>query len=147
MTREEFQLVAKQAIEYGRATVPVRLAYDQLVAHDAEQRAEIARLEEWKRIVMGTGTDMEAVIRMAAAEYTQTAIQCWKDKCEQQEREIARLREAPQIYKEASIQSHNGHWDATGNHGAGCPECIRARELRSKAERVLAQQAIKESKK
>lgn len=51
MTRDEVYATLKQAIEYGRSTVPVRLAYDQLVAHDAEQRAmieqqvqEIARL-------------------------------------------------------------------------------------------------------
>lgn len=65
-----------------------------LKTDDAEQRAEIVRLTEWHRIVLGTGTDREAVIRMAAAEYTQTAVQCWKDKCDQQEQEIARLREA-----------------------------------------------------
>jgi hypothetical protein len=52
MTRDEVYATLKQAIEYGRSTVPVRLAYDQLVAHDAEQRQvieqqaqKIARLE------------------------------------------------------------------------------------------------------
>lgn len=92
MTREEF----KRKIN----TLSCWLSYPTLDAlheiddHDADQRVEIERLEEWKRIVLGTGTDQEAVIRMAAAEYTQAAIRCWKDKCEHQAQEIARLREA-----------------------------------------------------
>lgn len=44
-----------------------------------QQRATIQKLEEWKRIILGTGTDQEAVIRMAAAEYTEVAVQCWRD--------------------------------------------------------------------
>lgn len=64
---------------------------------------------------------------------------------EQQAQEIARLREALEIYREASFQSHNGHWDMTMQHGAGCPECIRVRELRAKADHIVAQQALKDS--
>ena len=67
----------------------------------AEQRAEIERqaeliaaLKEWKQIVLGTGTDQEAVIRMAAAEYTQVAIQTWKAANEKQAQEIAALKVA-----------------------------------------------------
>ena len=58
-----------------------------LLAHDAALRAQLTamtergeKLEEWKRIVTGTGTDQEAVIRLAAIEYTVIAVQCWKDK-------------------------------------------------------------------
>lgn len=94
MTREEFTLNMQYIQEFSRGwsedTYRIYLAVKD---HDAEQRAEIARLAEWQRIVLGTGTDQEAVIRMAAAEYTKTAIQCWKEKCAQQEQEIERLRE------------------------------------------------------
>lgn len=44
---------------------------------------EIARLKEWQNIIIGSGTDQEAVVRMAAAEYAQTAIACWKERVEQ----------------------------------------------------------------
>lgn len=47
------------------------------------------------------------------------------------------LFEAMTIFREASYQSHNGHWDKEGTHGVNCPECIRARALREKAEAIL----------
>ena len=47
-------------------------------ALDAE-REKVKELKEWQRVVVGTGTDQEAVVRMAATEYTKTAVQCWKD--------------------------------------------------------------------
>ena len=43
------------------------------------EREKVKELEEWQRVVVGTGTDQEAVVRMAATEYTKTAVQCWKD--------------------------------------------------------------------
>jgi hypothetical protein len=43
------------------------------------------------------------------------------------------------LLKEASNQSHNGHWDKEGNSGRTCPECIRARELRDKADKLLGE--------
>lgn len=74
-----------------------------VLANDAEQRrvieqqaTRIQELEEWQKIVTGTGADQEAVVRMAATEYTKVAIQCWKEKCEQQAQQIATLREALQ---------------------------------------------------
>ena len=51
--------------------------------------------------------------------------------------ENQRLREAVDILRDASYQSHSGHWDATQQGGAGCPECIRARELRDKADAIM----------
>ena len=42
-------------------------------------REKVKELKEWQRVVVGTGTDQEAVVRMAATEYTKTAVQCWKD--------------------------------------------------------------------
>lgn len=50
---------------------------------------------------------------------------------------LAVLEGALELYKQASCQSHNGHFDMTGQSGNGCPECIRARELREQAEAVL----------
>lgn len=50
---------------------------------------------------------------------------------------IEALEQALELYKQASYQSHTGHWDKTMQHGAGCPECIRARELREQAQQVL----------
>lgn len=205
MTRDEVYATLKQAIEYGRSTVPVRLAYDQLVAHDAEQRRVIEdlqkrvgelidrrnnfhrevvewrgiefdhvctecggsgykvygntttyhhgaggqaittsvcnkcwgsgdtyrpwtswlqieqqakrlqELEEWQKIVTGTGTDQEAVVRMVATEYTKVAVQCWKEKCEQQAQQIAALREALQLLYDVQngcpLPTYQKDWD------------------------------------
>ena len=41
--------------------------------------------------------------------------------------------------KEGAIQSHYGHFDRTGNHGAGCPECIRARHVYNAAMEMYEQ--------
>ena len=41
------------------------------------------------------------------------------------------------IAYQATYQSHHGHWDKTGQHGAGCPECIRAREARENCDAEL----------
>lgn len=48
-----------------------------------------------------------------------------------------RYKEACKLYREASIQSHNGHWDGTMRGGLGCPECLRAKELRQRADKLL----------
>lgn len=52
---------------------------------------------------------------------------------------VGLLRQACEIYRDASYQSHTGHWDSTMQHGAGCPECIRARKLRAKADAIMEQ--------
>ena len=54
--------------------------------------------------------------------------------------EIERLKKACELYRQASIQSHTGHWDPTGRWGAGCPECDRASQLRSEAEAALKEE-------
>ena len=48
-----------------------------------------------------------------------------------------RVRKIMNIYREASFQSHAGHWDSSGTGGANCQECIRARRLRSQADKLL----------
>ena len=50
---------------------------------------------------------------------------------------IKQLLKACRLYKRASVQGHYGHWDSMGTFGANCPECIRARELREKANAIL----------
>ena len=52
-------------------------------------RQQFAELQEWQRIIIGTGTDQEAVIRLAAMEYTKIAVQCWKDKVTSLEQQLA----------------------------------------------------------
>jgi hypothetical protein len=49
------------------------------------------------------------------------------------------LEKAFFIALDAAYQSHNGHWDMTGQGGRGCPECIRASELRNKARELYVQ--------
>lgn len=76
----------------------VVLKHSKTAIEQIEQQAKrIQELEQWQKIVTGTGTDQEAVIRMAATEYTKVAIQSWKEKCEQQAKEITELREALQL--------------------------------------------------
>lgn len=70
----------------------MRECYNQVAEwHNALYR-ENQELKEWQRIVIGAGTDQESVIRMAAAEYTKTAVQCWKKKLVEAERELAAAR-------------------------------------------------------
>lgn len=49
----------------------------------------------------------------------------------------AAMREAIALLRNASQQSHTAHFDKTGGSGSGCPECIRARDLREKADAIL----------
>lgn len=56
---------------------------------------------------------------------------------QRQAEEIARLKEAMEIYKQATYQSHLCHWDNAGGSITGCPECIRAREARDQAQRIV----------
>lgn len=49
----------------------------------------------------------------------------------------AAYEEAYGIAYQATFQSHTGHWDKTGQHGAGCPECIRAHEARENCDKAL----------
>lgn len=44
---------------------------------------------------------------------------------------------AYKLMKEATFQSHIGHWDRTGESGKNCPECIKADNLRNEADRLF----------
>lgn len=64
----------------------------------------------------------------------------WEDYAKELEQQHATLRErcerlekANSLLMECSYQSHSGHWDRTGQSGAGCDECNRARRLREEA--------------
>lgn len=58
--------------------------------------------------------------------------------------QVERLQLTAETYQEAyarafkaTYQSHNGHWDSTGQSGAGCPECIRASEARQDCQNII----------
>jgi hypothetical protein len=53
------------------------------------------------------------------------------------EQRIKIQREACSLYRNASIQDHTAHLDKTGQNGMECPECIRARRLRERADRLM----------
>jgi hypothetical protein len=67
------------------------------------------------------------------------------DKCEieQLQAKINRLIEACSLFRYASIQRHNGHWDPTMQRGSGCPECLRADKLREKGDAIMEADPIK----
>jgi hypothetical protein len=46
---------------------------------------------------------------------------------------LKKLEGAFSLMRDASFQSHGGHWDSEGTGGKNCPECLRARELRNEA--------------
>lgn len=50
---------------------------------------------------------------------------------------IELLIKASDIYRDASYQGHDSHWDKTMRGGAGCYECIRARELRAHGDAIM----------
>ena len=54
--------------------------------------------------------------------------------------QILRLYEKSfQKMRQASEQSHNGHWDSKMTSGANCPECIRANGLRKEADDIFGE--------
>jgi len=94
----------------SKCGVPVNVDLDpqgDLVRYDDAQRAldaereRVKELEEWQRVVVGTGTDQEAVVRMAATEYTKTAVQCWKDENAKLTAKLATLQAQLARWKEA----------------------------------------------
>ena len=54
------------------------------------------------------------------------------------------IRAAFYKMREASFQSHNGHWDMTGGAGSGCPECVRAGKLREEADSMFHSATVDE---
>ena len=100
-------------------------------ALDAE-REKVKELEEWQRVVVGTGTDQEAVVRMAATEYTKTAVQCWKDENAKLTAQLATLQ--AQLRKPILVCQRCGRVSQDGwvpsryecdalNGSLQCPDC------------------------
>ena len=56
--------------------------------------------------------------------------------------DIETLLEACNLYRESGRQDHSNHFDRTGQSGLGCPECIKAKELRNKADALLKQRKL-----
>jgi len=52
--------------------------------------------------------------------------------------ENEKIKGACKLYRMASLQAHSAHWDLTGQGGVGCPECLRATELRDRADALRA---------
>lgn len=78
---------------------------NELAAEVEQLKAELTKLKEWQQIILGTGTDQEAVIRMAATKYTEVAVQSWREEVGKLKAELAqatareaRLREALRIH-------------------------------------------------
>ncbi len=58
----------------------------------AQLKAELAKLQEWQQIILGSGTDKEAVIRMAATKYTEVAVQSWREEVGKLKAELAEAK-------------------------------------------------------
>lgn len=59
--------------------------------------------------------------------------------------EVSAYRRAYEIAREATLQSHSGHWDPTGGSGSGCSECQRARNARAECDEILASASSRRS--
>lgn len=106
MTREEF-LTELRIVDDVWDDEPFTPNAQQLADYDADRRvllaektaqieqmdSELTELREWQKIIIGTVTDHEAVVRMAAVEYTKAAVNTWKELTARQATEIDGLRE------------------------------------------------------
>lgn len=109
----------------------------------ADAQARVTKLEEenrsaslqfsrceliFERVGIPHQGDTELSLRQFFKKYQELAQQhaTLRERCE-------RLEKANSLLMECSYQSHSGHWDRTGQSGAGCDECNRARRLREEA--------------
>jgi chromosome segregation ATPase len=103
-------------------------------------QAELTRLREEMTTIVNREQGIVAD-RMAFREAYRQA----RTKLSETAQELTRLRgliralpQAIELYEQASTQSHSGHWDRTGQHGAGCEECQRAYDVKQKAREGVA---------
>lgn len=87
--------LTKKTSQY-KASIQTRMALRDALRKSREEqkalRVELLKLQEWQQIILGTGLDREAVIRMAATKYTETAITCWRDEVERLKVELAQAK-------------------------------------------------------
>ena len=121
----------------------------ELEANNAALRLKVQALEEWKRIVTGAGTDQESVIRLAATENTQAAVQCWRDANAQlQERLDQRLQgvKALPTYKNITVihridENDYESWHIWANHNP-LVECDTEEEVNALAALLTHRQGM-----
>jgi hypothetical protein len=58
--------------------------------------------------------------------------------------DVQLMIQAYSLMKQATFQSHTGHWDHKGTCGANCYECKRADELRNEADRLFEESKKRE---
>jgi hypothetical protein len=109
-----------------------------------------ARIRELAVALEDRCAERLAVVADALAEECETVwnwdgFQREKKRADRAKASLRELAEAFQIMRDASFQSHYGHWDRDGTGGLNCPECIRSRELRERADE-LAQAALAAAK-
>jgi len=91
-------------------------------------------METWQDLEVADDGDW---IKSADYDLLATENAALRKRLTEAKREAARLKIHAETYIEAfgialraTYQSHSGHWDSKGTHGANCPECIRAQEAR-----------------
>lgn len=103
-----------------------------------------ASLVEYMQLSGSTHADIDRfpIIRRARAALRRVSVPVEAQDLQDQ---VNRLQITAETYQtayarafKATYQSHNGHWDHTGQHGAGCRECIHAAEARDECKRIIS---------
>ena len=93
-----------------------------------------------------TTTDLATKRQIALVCYLNDEIDRLTKRVKELERHVATAVQAGNLYRQASYQSHSGHWDSTMQGGKGCPECIRANDLRKEADELMDQERFPDLK-
>lgn len=88
--------------------------------------------------------EKDAALDREIAQRNRDAVHELTERLAKAERNAERLKIRCETYTEAygvalraTHQSHRGHWDEKGTHGANCPECIRAQEARDNCQAII----------
>ena len=134
---DHYSLVQQQLAEAEKTMSGAWESMGNMSKRVEDLKTELAEAQEWKRTILGTGTDQEAVIRLAASEYTKLAVQCWKDKVNGLEQGLAAAYLEVRHYREAcaSVGETDGHgWAQT------------TKELRQQLAQVIAERDAAETR-
>lgn len=112
MAETSNELVSELREEEEWASWPMRLALRRRAADEIERLTR--ELQDSGDIIRGQSADIIRLLARGAA-----------------------YEEAFRIAYQATHQSHTGHWDMQGTHGANCPECRRAAEAREECDKVI----------